>query len=203
MKKLVINDFKIEVEYLQGRINNLNNLFKSYIEKNKCDEVETIKFLFDDNDKDYDLYPVNNNQYQSFSDKNLLPFNEYLETVRPKLAELMTNDYKFTLNMNVIFSQERLKNSSDKRRIYIKSKNTTDIDEVLSQLTKKHKELSESLKNINLISEGVESATYNFTVINTFIETPHWLSSKKCIVNPQNNDNKCFQYALILSLYHD
>ena len=36
----------------------------------------------------------------------------------------------------------------------------------------------------------------------TFIETPEWINNKKCTINPQNNDNKCFQYSIILSLYH-
>ena len=32
----------------------------------------------------------------------------------------------------------------------------------------------------------------------TFIETP-----KRRVLNPQNNDNKCFQYSVTLSLYHE
>ena len=28
------------------------------------------------------------------------------------------------------------------------------------------------------------------------------LHPKKCTINPQNDDNKCFQYAVTLSLYH-
>ena len=64
--------------------------------------------------------------------------------------------------------------------------------------------MSESLKEIGLVSEGLESITYNFTEIikNTFVETPTWLSSKKCTINPQNNDDKRFQYSVTLSLYH-
>ena len=38
--------------------------------------------------------------------------------------------------------------------------------------------------------------------MNTFVETPTWLSPKRCTMNPQNNDNKCFQYSVTLSLYH-
>ena len=168
--------------------------------KNKCDE-----YLFDDNDEDYDLYSTSNKQYQSFSDKNLLPFDEYLERIRPKLTELMTKYCKVRLNANVIFRLERFKKSNDQRSIYIKSKNTTDIDEIFDQLIEKHEELSESLKNIDLISEGIESLTYNlseFTVTNAFIETPQWITNKKCTINPQDNDSKCFQYSMTLSLYH-
>ena len=36
----------------------------------------------------------------------------------------------------------------------------------------------------------------------TFVETLKWINNKKCTINPQNNDNKCFQYSVTLSLYH-
>ena len=36
----------------------------------------------------------------------------------------------------------------------------------------------------------------------TFIKTPGWINNKKCTINPQNKDNKCFQYPIVLSLLH-
>ena len=36
----------------------------------------------------------------------------------------------------------------------------------------------------------------------TFIENPDQMKNKKCTINPQNKDNKCFQYSITLSLYH-
>ena len=137
-EKIVASDFKNDTEYLQDRIDYLNNLFESYTQK-KRNEIETIKCLFDNNDEDYDLYPIDNQQYQSFSDKILLPFNEYLEKSRPKWIEIMT-EY---------------------------CNDTTDIDDIFSQLIKKHEELPESLKDVGLISEGIESIIYNFTITNT------------------------------------
>ena len=118
----------------------------------------------------------------------------------------MTKYCKVKLDVSVVFRSEKFKKSNDKRNISIKSKNGTDIDEIFSQLIRKHEELPESLKNINLIPEGIESITYNFTEIvitNTFIETPQWPKNKTCTISPQNNDNKCFQYSLALSLYHE
>ena len=75
--------------------------------------------------------------------------------------------------------------------------------QLFSQLIKKHEELSESLGNIDLVSEGIEPIIYNFTklTMNTFVKTPQWLKNKKCTINPQNNDDKCFQYSVTLSLY--
>ena len=37
----------------------------------------------------------------------------------------------------------------------------------------------------------------------TFIKTSESLALKRCLLNPQNNDNKCFQYSITLSLYHE
>ena len=37
---------------------------------------------------------------------------------------------------------------------------------------------------------------------NVFIKTPDWIKNKKCSINPQNKDNKCFQYSITISLYH-
>ena len=35
-----------------------------------------------------------------------------------------------------------------------------------------------------------------------FIETLEWIKNEKCTINPQNKDNKYFQYSIIVSLYH-
>ena len=70
--------------------------------------------MFDDNDEDYDLHPINNKQYQSFSDKSLLPFCEYLERIRPNLIKLMSDCCKSKLNVKVVFRAERLKKSKIK-----------------------------------------------------------------------------------------
>ena len=37
---------------------------------------------------------------------------------------------------------------------------------------------------------------------NTYVETPICIKSKKAVLNPENNDNKSFQYSITLSLYH-
>ena len=150
-------------------------------------------------DEGYNLYPTNHQQYQSFSGKTLLPLNEYLEKVRPELIKI--KNCEVSINVNIVFKSTR--NFNDKRTVQIKSKNTTDIDEIFDQLIKKHHDLTEFLKNVDLISEGIESITCNFTEIiisNTFIESPDWIKNKKCTINPQNKDNKCFQYSVTISL---
>ena len=81
--------------------------------------------------------------------------------------------------------------------------NSTDIDVIFDELIKKHHDLTESLKIIDLIPAGIESIIYNFTEIiisNTFIESPEWIKNKKCTMNPQNKDNECFLYSITVAL---
>ena len=66
-----------------------------------------------------------------------------------------------------------------------------------------------SIKNSGLILEGVELMNYDINKITinrdgSYIESPAWLKSKTCIINPQNkNDNNCFQYALTVALNYE
>ena len=34
----------------------------------------------------------------------------------------------------------------------------------------------------------------------SYIDSPKWLKNKKATINPKNNDNKCFQYAITVVL---
>ena len=156
--------------------------------------------MFNDNDEDYNLYPIKYQQYQSFSSKILLTLDEYLERVRLDLIK-MSKNCKLKLTVNTVFKS--IRNSNDKRTLQIKS--SANINEIFDQLIKKHHDLTESLKNVDLIPEGIESITYNFTKIiitDTFIESPEWIQNKKCAINPQNKDNKRFQYSVTIALNH-
>ena len=124
--------------------------------------IETIKFLVE-NHNDCNLYLINCQQYQAFPDKALLTLNEYFERTRPELTRLVSKACKVKLVVNFVFRS--IKNFNDKRNIHIKIKNTTNIGEIFNQLIKKHENLYKSLKEIGLVSESIESITYNFTEI--------------------------------------
>ena len=36
----------------------------------------------------------------------------------------------------------------------------------------------------------------------SYIDSPEWLKNKKATINPKNNDDNCFQYALTVELNH-
>ena len=36
----------------------------------------------------------------------------------------------------------------------------------------------------------------------SYIDSPEWLKNKKATINPENNDDNCFQYTLTVALNH-
>ena len=36
-----------------------------------------------------------------------------------------------------------------------------------------------------------------------YVDSPEWLKNKRSTINPKNNDDKYFQYALIVALNHE
>ena len=113
--------------------------------------------MFEDHNEDDSLYKINHQQYQSFSGKKLLSLNQYLEQIRPKLTELMTNDCKVKLNVNAVFRSKI--NLNDERNVFIESEDKTYMNEIFDQLIKKHEKLIGFLKEINFIPEGIELIT--------------------------------------------
>ena len=56
--------------------------------------------------------------------------------------------------------------------------------------------------------DGINFLYYDFNKTNiyrggTYIDSPKWLKHKKSTINPKNNDDKCFQYAVTLALNLD
>ena len=56
--------------------------------------------------------------------------------------------------------------------------------------------------------DGVNFLYYDFNEISlnrgrSYIDSPKWLKDKNSTINPKNNDDKCFQYAITLTLNLD
>ena len=39
--------------------------------------------------------------------------------------------------------------------------------------------------------------------VGSYIYSPEWLKNKKTTINPKNNDDKCFQYALTVAFNYE
>ena len=61
------------------------------------------------------------------------------------------------------------------------------------------------MKGSEFVFDNVDSLYYKLHKISlnrggSFIDSPEWLKIKKATINPKNNDDKCFQYALTVAL---
>ena len=109
-----------------------------------------------------------------------------------------------------------LKPGSDETRImHTRSDNEEfingdDTDEIIKGLfemflQKYEENLQNKMKGSEFEFDGINFLYYDFNKISlnrggSYIDSPKWLKDKKSTINPKNNDDKCFQYAVTLAL---
>ena len=86
----------------------------------------------------------------------------------------------------------------------------SDTDEVIKSLFESFLKtydlnLQEKMKGSDFAFDGVNSSYCDFNKMSinrggSYIDSPQWLKNKKSTINPKDNDNKCFQYAVTLAL---
>ena len=72
-------------------------------------------------------------------------------------------------------------------------------------LKKYQKNFEASMRGSEFISDSVHALYYNLKKIRlnrsgSYIDSHKWLKDKKATINPKNNDDKIFQYALTVAL---
>ena len=165
----------------------------------------------------------NYNQYESKGDKDkILTVSEYLDMIRPYLVD-MINDHKNQSEWKIQLSAEinfiSSKPDSDETRIMHTKSDTIEImiggdtneviEELFKSLLQKYQEnLEEKMRGSEFVFDGVNVLYYDLNKINLnrggpYIVSPAWRKNKKAPINPNNNDNKCFQYALSVALNHE
>ena len=119
------------------------------------------------------------------------------------------SEWKIQLTMAINFIS--LKDSDETRTMHAKSNNTeimmgNDTNEIIEELfkfffQKYQKGLEESMRGSEFIFDSVDVLHYNLNKVSlsrggSYIDSSKWLKNKKATINPKNNDDKCFQYAL-------
>ena len=162
-----------------------------------------------------------NNNYVQYASKGdrILAIHEYLAFIEKYLRELI-NHYKnkgeWKIQLTAAINFVSLKPGSDETRVmYTRSFNkeimkSSDTDEVIKLLFESFLKiydlnLQDKMKGSDFAFDGVNSVYYDFnkTSINrggSYIDSTQWLKNKKSTINPKNNDDKCFQYAVTLAL---
>ena len=206
-------------EYKHSNYDDLDNfgirdIQKLFINIDDSDYYQPIlvKSSFNNN---YAYYKIRGDKHKS------LPINNCLYMIIPELAELINkkksnNELKIQLSMGVNFmhTTDRDKN----RTFHVKSDNVeirldNDISNITNELIKVF--LSNYQKEQQILSNG---SNYTFESVDmlgihfhdiklkrgkSYIESPKWLADKKATINRKKiKDNKRFQYAITVALYH-
>ena len=124
-------------------------------------------------------------------------------------------EWKIQLTMQINFISS--KDSEETRMMYIKSHNIeimmgNETDEVIKKLFESllqnyQKNLEEPMRISKFVSDSIDLLYYHLQKISLkrdrfYIDSPEWLKNKKATINPKNNDDNCFQYALTAALNH-
>ena len=175
-------------------------------------------------DKDYSKPVIlntalNNNymEYKSKGDKDkILTIDEYLDMIRLYLVD-MINDHKtksewkiqLTMAINLIsFKPDFVETGimytkSNRIEIMVGSDTNEVIEELFKSLLQRYKkELEEKMRGSEFVFDGVNALYYDLNKISLirsklYTDSPEWIKNKKATTNPKNDDDKCFQYALI------
>ena len=95
---------------------------------------------------------------------------------------------------------------NDNIEIMMGSETDEIIEELFESLLQRyHEGLEESVKGSDFIFDSMDVLYYNLNKISlirggSYIDSPEWLRNKKATLNPKNNDDKCFQYAVTAAL---
>ena len=123
-------------------------------------------------------------------------------------------EWKIHLTMSINFfsskdSEEISTMHSRSDNIEILTGNKTDefIEELFESLLQRYqKGLEEKARGSEF--DNIDSLYYKLHKISlnrggSYLDSPEWLKNKKATINPKNNDDKCFQYALTVALNHE
>ena len=209
-KILKLDEYRDYGDYEYKGIKNIKDLFKTSINKDHY-KPKLVNSGY------------NNNyvEYESRGDR-ILSIREYLTLIEKYLRKFI-NQYKNEGEWKVQLSAEinfiSLKPGSDETRVmytrsdneeFMSSEYTNEIIKLLfeSFLQRFEENLQNKMRGSEFEFDGINFFYYSFNKTSiyrgsTYIDSPKWLTDKKSTINPKNNDDKCFQYAVILALNLD
>ena len=174
-----------------------------------------VKSSFDENYK----------YYESRGDKDKkLSIEQHLDMIKHYLSDLInenkatvtsSNEWKIQINMRVNFVSSN--DTGEIRTIFvlsdneeIRSGNETDdiVKRLIHSFLNNYQKEEIILRNgSNFVFESVDLLSYHIHKTSlkrgiSYINSPEWIAKKKAIINPKNEDDKCFKYFIIVALHH-
>ena len=119
------------------------------------------------------------------------------------------------MSINFISSKDdsdetrNMRTKSDNIEIMVGSETDEIIEELFKSFLQRYQEgLEESMERSEFIFDSVNLLHHHLQktslkrIGSSYIDSPEWLKNKKATINPKNNDDNCFQYALTVALNH-
>ena len=140
--------------------------------------------------------------------------------IRPYLSDMINDhktrrEWKIQLTMQINFisskdSEETCTMHTKSHNIEIMMGNETDeiIEKLFESLLQNYqKNLEEPMRGSEFVPNSIDLLYYHLHKVGlkrsgSYIDSPEWLKNKKATINPENNDDNCFQYALTVALNH-
>ena len=224
-KKINNND-----DFIENIRDLFNNKLNKKINNNNTNDdfIENVRDLFSILDYEpiliktgFDNNNDNNYNYLEYmsNGNNSLSFEEYLELIKPYLYDLINaykakGEWKLQISAEISFVSQKpgsdethiMYSRSTPEEIMSGSETEEIIEKLIKSLLQKYQgNLQNKMKGSDFIFIGVNYLFYDLNRITiskggSYIESPKWLKDKKCTINQNNTDNKCFQYATTLAL---
>ena len=113
-------------------------------------------------------------------------------------------EWKVQLTMAINFISSKKITISDNIEIMMGKETDEIIEKIFESVLEIYQEgLGESMRGSEYIFDSVDALYYSLdktSLRRSYIDSREWLKNKNAIINPKNNDDKCFQYALTVAL---
>ena len=188
-------------------------------------------FDADNNEDYYQPILVNSSSTENYEyyenrgdkDKNI-SIEQYLDMIKPYLSDLInenkaietsSNEWKIQINMHINFVSSN--DTGEIRTVFVWSDNeeirlgneTDDIvKRLISSFLNNYQKEEIILRNgSNSVFESVDLLSYHIHKTslkrgNSYIKSPEWIANKKSTINPKKEDNRCFEYSIVVALHH-
>ena len=182
--------------------------------------------LFEQEEKDHynpkrrsNFWNNNYSEYKSNGDKNrnlslddsLNKIEHYLRNIIIDLQNSHTWKIQLTIAINFMSSkdaeEEHVMHSRSDNIKFISYNDANEVvDELFESLRSKYQgNLGTPMRGSDFIFDSVQLICckchkVNFRRGGSYIDSPDWIKKKKATVNPKDEDDKCFQYAVVVAL---
>ena len=120
---------------------------------------------------------------------------------------------ELTIQVNFICSKDNgetcvIRIWSDNAEIMLGSKTDDIINRLIDSILQDHQKELQSINKSEFAYDSVNLLYYHLHRISLkrekpYIKSPEWLENKRATINPKNDDDNCFQYAITAALNYN